>query len=134
MKILNICILYVYNSKNLKFTDIMLIKSENTKKFENSKSCKIYDYDFGWENISLFRTVIDGRYPETWIWMNRECSQIYYCIGGKGKILTEKWEFEIEVGDLYYFQVWEKYFVIWEWFEVLVINNPKFDKNQYDIL
>jgi len=42
----------------------MLIKKIDTKKFENSKDCTVWEYEFPSKDFSYATALIDGRYPE----------------------------------------------------------------------
>jgi len=63
--------------------------------------------------------------------MNLDCEQVYYVISGTGIIYSEKGEFKIEKGDLYYFERKEMYYVVGNNLEVCIINSPKWNFEQY---
>lgn len=102
----------------------MLIKSSESQKKENSKSCSVREYDLPIENCSFAIIKINWRYPNKWKVSNLECDEIYYVISGSWIIYSDKW-------DLYHFEKTEVYWVEADNLELSVVNTPKWTAKQH---
>lgn len=109
----------------------MLIKKEQAIKKQNSDKCIVFEYEYSSNDSSFAIAEICGRYPERGKSMNLECEQAYYVVSGSGTIYSEKGEFELNEGDLYYFKKEETYYVIGNNLRVCIINSPKWNFKQY---
>jgi len=112
----------------------MLIKKEQAIKKQNTEDCIVFEYEYPSTNSSFAISKIEGRYPEKGKSKNLECEQAYYVISGSGTIYSEKGNFEIEKGDLYYFTKEEAYHVIGKNLEVCILNSPKWNLEQYILI
>ena len=112
----------------------MFIKESDAKKNENSKSCTVWDYEFLSKDFSFAKALINGRYPEQKRAKNLEFEQVYFVISGFGIIHSEKGDFEINKGDLYFFEKAEVYWVEGSQLLVGLVNVPKWILEQYDIV
>ncbi|MDD4358318.1 MAG: hypothetical protein PHY30_00705 [Candidatus Pacebacteria bacterium] len=112
----------------------MLVKKEETFKKQNSSKCTVFEYEYPKQSSSFATALINGRYPEEGKSVNLDCEQIYFVISGSGVIHSEKGDFYINEGDLYYFEKKEAYFVNGNNLLVAIMNFPKWDFNQYKII
>ena len=112
----------------------MLIKKKNLKKKENSKTCTVWEYEYPSGDFSFATALINGRYPEEKRVTNSECEGIYYVISGSGVIHSEKGDFEINEGDLYFFEKEEAYWVEGDNLLLALVNAPKWTPEQYKII
>ncbi len=104
----------------------MLIKSNSWILKKNSDSCQVWEYPKLSSNLSCAKALIDGRFPDKWMQIvNKKVEEIYFVLSGNWIIYSELWEFNIEKWDTYHFIKWEKYFVIWNKLEILLINSPE---------
>jgi len=109
----------------------MLLKKEDANKKQNSDFCTVWEYEYCNKNSSFATALIDGRYPEEKRAVNLNCDQVYYVISGHGIINSEKGSFNINPGDLYYFNKGEKYWVQATNLFVIILNTPKWEYEQY---
>jgi mannose-6-phosphate isomerase-like protein (cupin superfamily) len=109
----------------------MLIKKERAIKKQNSENCIAYEYEYPDLDSSIAVAEVNGRYPESGKSVNLECKQVYYVISGSGIIFSEKGEFEIKEGDLYFFEKKESYYVDGKNLKVCIMNSPKWMIEQY---
>jgi len=111
----------------------MLIKKDQSEKHENSPECSVWEYPFPSKLMSFATAKITGRYPEKGKCTNTECEETYFVIEGKGTIHSEKGNFEISEGDVYYFEKGEKYWVEGN-LHLTLTNAPPFDPKQHKYL
>jgi len=109
----------------------MLVKKSEAKKFENSKDCTVWEYDFPSNGFSHATAIINGRYPDHGRVANLECEETYFVISGYGIIHSEKGDFEIREGDLYFFEKGEVYWVEGNNLFLVVVNAPKWTPKQH---
>ena len=110
----------------------MLIKKSESVQKSNGESCKVWEYEFGSDDIGIAMAIINWRYPEKWVAMNTQCDQVYYVVSWSWTILSEqKWSFEVKAWDSYRYEKNEKYYVIWDNLEVILINSPVWGPEQY---
>jgi len=109
----------------------MLIKKSESIKFQNSNNCTVWEYDFPSKKFGLTTSFINGRYPEEGKGVNLECQQIFFVISGSGTIYSDKGEFKIENGDSYLFEENEPYYIEGNNLSIIIINAPKWQKEQY---
>ncbi|MFH1412976.1 MAG: hypothetical protein ABIG10_03040 [bacterium] len=109
----------------------MLIKKSGAKRIDNSQQCTVWEYEYSSDNFSLATALINGRYPDEGKSSNEKCEQIYYAISGNGVIHSDKGNFEISAGDLYYFEIGEIYYVEGDNLLIALINSPKWTSDQY---
>jgi len=76
----------------------MLIKKEETKAKANSKSCTVWEYPFPSKDFGFATAEINGRYPDEGAVVNEMCHEIYYVLGGQGKIYCEGKECYVKEG------------------------------------
>ncbi len=111
----------------------MHIKKSDAKKFENSKSCTVWEYEFPSKDVSYATALINGRYPAKRRCLNVECAEIYFVISGSGTVHSEKGDFRISGGDAYFFEKGEKYWVEGKQLLLALINAPKWTPEQHKI-
>ena len=110
---------------------IILIKKSESKKFENSKDCTVWEYEYPSKLFSFATASINGRYPNKKRVTNLYCEEVYYVISGSGIIHSEFGEFKIEQGDLYFFKKGEKYWVKGKKLVLVLVNAPKWTLEQH---
>lgn len=76
----------------------MFVKKQDTKVFERP-TCVVYEYG-GTANLNLAVAEIKERYPERGWARNKEVDETYFILEGRGKVIVEKEEFEVEKDDL----------------------------------
>lgn len=109
----------------------MLIKKSESKKFQNSPNCTVWEYDFPSKDFSCATAQINGRYPEQKKVANLECEETYFVISGSGVVHSEKGDFEISEGDLYFFEKGEVYWVEGNQLFLVLVNAPKWTPEQH---
>ncbi len=112
----------------------MLIKKSDSKKIKNSKNCTVWEYEYPSREFSLATALIKGRYPEEKRVVNLECEEIYYVLSGSGIVHSEKGDFEINKGDLYFFEKKEVYWVEGNNLFLVLVNVPKWTLDQHQII
>lgn len=113
---------------------MILIKKEEANKKQNSNLCTVWEYEYPNKNSSFATALINGRYPEEKRSVNLKCDQVYYVISGNGTIHSEGGDFNINPGDLYYFDKGEKYWIQGTNLFVVISNTPKWEYEQYAIV
>jgi len=109
----------------------MIIKKNKSVLHENSPACKVWEYQFPSKLFSFATAFIEGRYPEKGRVANLECEETYYVISGSGTVHSEKGDFILEEGDVYFFEKEEKYWVEGNNFYLALVNAQPFDPNQH---
>lgn len=109
----------------------MHIKKSESKKFENSKDCTVWEYQFPSSLFSFGTALINGRYPDKGRVANLECEEIYFVVSGSGVVHSEFGDFEIKKGDLYFFKKAEKYWVEGKDLFLALVNAPKWNPAQH---
>lgn len=112
----------------------MLIKKSDTKKLENSNDCTVWEYECPSELLSFATAMINGRYPEEKRVTNLECEEVYFVLSGSGIIHSEKGDFEINEGDLYFFEKGEVYWTEGQKLLLVLANAPKWSPEQHKII
>ena len=109
----------------------MLIKLEDSVKFANSKNCSVQEYKLQSKILSAATAIINGRYPNKGRSANLKCEQTYYVISGTGIVHSDKGDFEIRTGDLYFFEIKEKYWIEGKKLFIYMSNSPPWNPDQY---
>ena len=112
----------------------MLIKKSNALEKKNSEVCTVREYDYPSSLFSFATALIDGRYPEAKRVVNLECEEVYYVSEGSGVIHSEKGDFEITEGDLYFFEKGEIYWVEGVKLLLVLVNAPKWSPAQHKVV
>jgi len=112
----------------------MLIKKSESKKFQNSTDCTVWEYEFPSKDFSYATALIDGRYPEQYKVTNLDCEEIYFVISGSGVVHSEKGDFKIQEGDVYFFEKAEIFWVEGIKLLVALVNAPKWTPEQHIIV
>ena len=112
----------------------MLIKKAESEKKSNSRLCTVWEYGYPSEDFSFATALIDGRYPEEKRVTNLECEEVYYIISGSGTVHSEKGDFEISEGDLYFFEKREVYWIEGDDLLLALVNAPKWTPEQHKIV
>lgn len=109
----------------------MHIPQNNAVKAEISPECTVWEYRFESEKMSFSTARIDGRYPSEGRVVNEKCEEVYFVVDGSGIIHSEKGDFEIQKGDVYHFEMGEKYWVEGRELYVALTNAPKWFPDQH---
>ena len=109
----------------------MLIKKEEARKKQNSNDCTVWEYEYPSNDFSFATALINGRYPEEKRSVNLECEEVYYVISGSGVIHSDRGDFSINQGDLYYFEKGEAYWIKGNNLLIALVNAPKWTFEQY---
>ncbi|MHA1954620.1 MAG: cupin domain-containing protein [Candidatus Heimdallarchaeaceae archaeon] len=112
----------------------MLIKKSEAKKFENSKDCTVWEYNIPSKDFSYVTALIDGRYPEKKRVINLDCEEIYFVVSGSGIVHSEKGDFRINKGDVYFFEKSEVYWIEGSQLVLAIVNIPKWTPEQHKIV
>lgn len=112
----------------------MLIKKSEAQKKENSKDCTVWEYEYPSKDFSFATALINGRYPEEKRVMNASCEEIYYVLSGSGIVHSEKGDFEVSEGDLYFFEKGEIYWVQGNQLLLVLVNAPKWTLEQHYVV
>lgn len=112
----------------------MLIKRSDSIKKENTKDCTVWEYEYPSTLFSFATALINGRYPEEKSCVNQECEELYYVLSGTGVIHSDKGYFEINQGDLYFFEKGEVYWVEGRDLSLVLVNAPKWRMEQHKII
>lgn len=89
-----------------------IIHKNETNEFKNSDTCIATEYPIGDKDINVSFVEVLGRYPEKGRVTNKKCKEMAYIIDGKGKIVVEGQEIELNEKDLILLEPGEKYY--WE--------------------
>ena len=87
-----------------------LVKSQNTKRFENSKTCTAIEYPLGDKDINGTLIQLEGRYPESGLVVNDVCKEIVYITKGSTQLEVDGELYELHVGDMAFILPGEKYY------------------------
>lgn len=112
----------------------MLIKKGDAVEHQNSQHCTVWEYTFPTELFSYAVARINGRYPEEKRVTNLDCEEIYHVISGSGIVHSEKGDFSMEVGDAYFFERGEAYWVEGENLMLALVNAPQWTPEQHQIV
>ncbi|MCR4264051.1 MAG: cupin domain-containing protein [Candidatus Roizmanbacteria bacterium] len=112
----------------------MMVKKSSAIEIKNSKDCTVWEYEYPSRLFSLATALIDGRYPEEKRTTNLECEEVYYVLSGTGIVHSEKGDFEINEGDLYFFEKGEIYWTEGNKLSLALINAPKWSPDQHKIV
>ena len=109
----------------------MIIEKSEVVRKSNSSACTVSEYPYPSRNSSIATAQIDGRYPEKGRALNTKCEMAYYVISGEGVVHTDRGDFLISEGDLYYFETGERYWIEGDSLFVVVVNAPAWTPEQY---
>ena len=112
----------------------MLIKKSESKKIQNSNDCTVWEYKYPSNQFSSATAHIDGRYPDSGQVTNLECEETYYVVSGSGVVHSEKGDFELNEGDLYFFSKAERYWVEGKNLFLVIVNAPNFRPEQHKLI
>lgn len=112
----------------------MIIKKGEAIQKNLWPNCTVWEYEGESKNLSSARSIINGKLPEKWTFINKECEEVYFVISGTGKIVSNKWTFELNEWDVYHFDKWEKYYVEWDNLSLVISNSPKRYPEQFEII
>jgi mannose-6-phosphate isomerase-like protein (cupin superfamily) len=91
---------------------MQLVRKAETKKFQNSKTCSVFEYPMEENEMNGAVVQLNGRYPDTGRVANLKCKELAYVIRGAGKLVVEGNEVLLSEGDMALILPNEKYF--WE--------------------
>lgn len=94
----------------------------------------MWDYDYPSSQCSFATAFIDGRYPEHKRTVNVTCEEVYYVLSGSGIVHSEKGDFEMSEGDLYFFEKGEIYWTEGNKLSLVLVNAPKWSPEQHKIV
>jgi mannose-6-phosphate isomerase-like protein (cupin superfamily) len=109
----------------------MLVKKAEAKKIDNSPDCTIWEYALPTQDFSYATASITGRYPEQGRVVNLECAELYFVLSGSGIVHSTKGDFEIGVGDVYYFEKGEVFWVEGANLSLALVNAPSWTSEQH---
>jgi mannose-6-phosphate isomerase-like protein (cupin superfamily) len=109
----------------------MQIKKQDAEKKVNSESCTVWEYEFPSKLMSFATALINGRYPDKGMVSNIDCEEIYYVISGTGIVHSEKGDFTLAEGDIYFFEKAEKYWVEGKDLLIALVNAPPWNLEQH---
>ncbi|XLQ19739.1 MAG: cupin domain-containing protein [Candidatus Moraniibacteriota bacterium] len=112
----------------------MLVKKTDAKQVSNSDKCTVWEYDTQTENFNVATAYIDGRFPDEKRVVNLELEEIYYVRSGSAVIHSEKGDFNIEKGDVYFFEKKEKFWLDADELSLVITCAPAFDPEQHKIV
>lgn len=87
-----------------------IIKKNQAQEFKGSGTCVVFEYPMGYEDINGAVAKISGRYPDKGFTVNEVCRELGYVISGSGKIVINKSEFLLQIGDLVSIDPGEKFY------------------------
>ncbi|MFA4930301.1 MAG: hypothetical protein WC570_00325 [Patescibacteria group bacterium] len=111
----------------------MLIKKLQTRQKVNSKTCRVFEYDFHRPNLGVAQVEINGNYPEYGWAMNKESDQIIYCLTGKLVVECNQDKYELGPDDAVFIDKGDKYWLNGQCV-LVVINSPEWTLEQYCII
>ncbi|OGH59768.1 MAG: hypothetical protein A2725_01975 [Candidatus Magasanikbacteria bacterium RIFCSPHIGHO2_01_FULL_33_34] len=112
----------------------MLIKKSEARKKQASPDCAVWEYEYPSKNFSFATSFINGRYPQEQKASNTKCEEVYYVISGSGKVHSDKGDFVINPGDLYFFEKGEIYWVEGKQLLLSIVNAPAWTPEQHKII
>ena len=65
---------------------------------------------------------------------NNECDQIYFILSGSATVHSERGDFSINPGDVYFFERGEAYWIYGRNLHLAVSNSPAWTPDQYEYL
>ncbi|MEK7648623.1 MAG: cupin domain-containing protein [Patescibacteria group bacterium] len=87
-----------------------IIHQDETRKVQNSRQCRVYEYPLEDKDINGAFVKITGREPDEGRVVNLVCKELAYVISGSGIIVIEDKEIKFKVGDLILIEPGEKFF------------------------
>jgi len=78
--------------------------------------------------------LINGRYPEQKKVSNLESEEIYFVISGTGTVHSDKGNFEINQGDMYFFEKDEVYWIEGKELFLTLFNSPPWTPEQHKVV
>ncbi len=102
----------------------MLVKKESAIEKHVATGCVVREYACPSTLMSFATAFIDGRYPDEKRTTNSECEEIYYVVSGSGIIHSEKGDFELSEGDMYFLEKGEVYWTEGKRMSVVLVNAP----------
>ena len=112
----------------------MIIKKEERKEKQIAKNSFVWEYPLHNKNLGVALAKINGRFPDIGRTINRACQEIYYVIGGSGKIFIEDEEFELNEGDVFLIDPGKKYYVVGKKLVLLCPTSPEWFPEQQEII
>ena len=87
-----------------------IVRQSERKEYQNSKTCKAFEYPLGDSDINGALIEIVGRYPEKGWAVNTKCKEMAYIIKGCGQLFLFDRDFSLDSGDLILIEPGEKYY------------------------
>ena len=99
----------------------------------NGTMCTVIEYPLNNEMLDMAITKISGRYPDERRVVNKQCAELAYIFEGKGKVVVNGEEHNLNAGDVVLIEVGEKYY--WEGHMKLFLScRPAWTKEQHQIV
>ena len=89
-----------------------IVKKGEAEIFKNSDKCIVFEYSMGYKDINGAVAKINGRYLDKGTTVNEISRELGYVINGKGKIVINGQELQLNEGDLICIDPGEKFY--WE--------------------
>lgn len=89
-----------------------IVHKNQTNEFKNSDACIATEYALMDQDINVAYVEIKGRYPDKGRVTNEVCKEMAYITEGKGRIVVEDEEIELNAQDLILLEPGERYY--WE--------------------
>ncbi|VVB74953.1 Uncharacterised protein [uncultured archaeon] len=94
----------------LEYGDFLIVRKEETVKFQNSTKCVAYEYPTHDADVNIAIVKISGRYPEIGQVMNEKVKEIVYVEKGSGRVVIEGQEHKLKAGDVVLLLPKKKYY------------------------
>lgn len=108
----------------------MIVKRDQSVKYQNGPACVAYEYPTGTDNINIALIKITGRYPDKGLVWNEEVTELIYVVSGQGKFVLEGREYKLEEGDTVSIPPKQKYFFDGT-LELVISCSPAWHPEQY---
>lgn len=112
----------------------MLLQKSSALEKKISEMGTVWEYEYPSKLFSFATALIHGRYPEGKRSVNTECEQAYYVLSGSGTVHSEKGDFKVAEGDVYFFEKGEIYWVEGNKLSLVLVNAPKWFPEQHRIV
>ena len=107
-----------------------IIHKNQTEKRKNGENCLAAEYPMVDKDINGAVIEINGRHPDNGRAVNLKCKMLSYVISGKGKVVVEGEEINLDEGDAILIEPGEKYF--WQGdLKLFISSTPAWSPEQY---
>lgn len=98
----------------------------------HSTACRVNEYG-GTSQIDGATAHINGRYPEQGWAVNRQVTELIFVLGGKGQLITQNAQCDLQVGDMAIVDPGERYHFQGGDLRVLLVCTPPWTPDQYEL-